>query len=85
MIFLPNLIWNIPHHWPFLELMQNVRATGKDVILPPGRYLLQQIMMMNPVSFPFWFGGLLFYFFTREARSYRALGWAFVSRLRFSC
>ena len=78
LIFLPNLIWNIQHDWPFLELMRNVRATGKDVILPPGRYLLQQIMMINPVSFPFWFGGLLFYFFSREGRTFRALGWTFV-------
>ncbi|HEY0431857.1 MAG TPA: glycosyltransferase family 39 protein [Pyrinomonadaceae bacterium] len=78
LIFLPNLIWNVQHHWPFLELMHNVRATGKDVILPPGQYLLQQIMMMNPASFPFWFGGLLFYLLSREARSYRAFGWAFV-------
>jgi hypothetical protein len=78
LIFLPNLIWNIQHDWPFLELMRNVRATGKDVVLPPGKYLLQQVLMMNPVSFPFWFGGLLFLFFSREARVYRALGWTFV-------
>jgi hypothetical protein len=83
LIFLPNLIWNIQNHWPFLELMQNVRATGKDVILPPARYLLQQIMMMNPASFPFWFGGLLFYFLSREARNYRAFSWAFVITIAF--
>jgi 4-amino-4-deoxy-L-arabinose transferase-like glycosyltransferase len=77
-IFLPNLIWNIQHHWPFLELMHNIRATGKDIILPPGAYLVQQILMMNPASFPFWFGGLLFYFFSRDAKAYRAFGWAFV-------
>src|SRR6185369_12438023 len=47
LIFLPNLIWNIQQHWPFLELMRNVRATGKDVILPPGTYLLQQMLMLN--------------------------------------
>jgi 4-amino-4-deoxy-L-arabinose transferase-like glycosyltransferase len=78
LIFLPNLIWNIQNHWPFLELMHNVRATGKDVILPPGKYLLQQVMMMNPASFPFWFGGLLFYFFSRVGKTYRAFGWTFV-------
>src|ERR1044072_1727490 len=78
LIFLPNLIWNIQHNWPFLELMHNIRATGKDVLLPPGKYLLQQILMLNPVSFPFWFGGLLFYFFSRDAKSYRAFGWTFV-------
>src|SRR4029434_2554401 len=78
LIFLPNLIWNIQHHWPFLELMRNIRTTGKDVVLPPGKHLLQQSLMLNPVSFPFWFGGLLFYLFSREAKSYRNFGFAFV-------
>ena len=78
LIFLPNLIWNIQNHWPFLELMRNIRATGKDVVLSPGMYLMQQVLMMNPVSFPFWFGGLLFYFFSRAAKSYRNFGWTFV-------
>jgi len=83
LIFLPNLIWNIQNHWPFLELMRNVRATGKDVVLPPGRYLLQQVLMMNPASFPFWFGGLLFYFFSRHTNRYRVFGWAFVITILF--
>lgn len=83
LIFLPNLFWNIQNDWPFLELMRNVRATGKDVILPPGAYLLQQALMMNPASLPFWFGGLLFYFFSRDVRSYRAFGWAFVITIAF--
>ena len=78
LIFLPNLIWNIQNNWPFLELMRNIRATGKDVLLSPHQYLLQQILMMNPASFPFWFGGLLFLFFSRSAKNYRALAWAFV-------
>lgn len=77
-IFLPNSIWNVQHHWPFLELMHNIRATGKDIILSPGAYLAQQVLMMNPASFPFWFGGLLFYFFSRDAKAYRAFGWTFV-------
>ena len=83
LIFLPNLIWNIQHHWPFLELMRNINATAKDVVLPPGKYLLQQVVMMNPVSFPFWLGGLLFYFFSRDAKSYRGFGWAFVMTIIF--
>jgi 4-amino-4-deoxy-L-arabinose transferase-like glycosyltransferase len=76
-IFLPNLIWNIQHHWPFLEVMHNIRITGKDIVLPPGAYIGQQILMMNPLSFPFWFGGLLFYF-SRAGHPFRAFGWAFV-------
>jgi hypothetical protein len=83
LIFLPNLIWNIQNNWPFLELMQNVRATGKDVVLPPGEYLLQQVLMLNPASFPFWFGGLLYLFVSRDARNFRALAWAFVIAIAF--
>jgi 4-amino-4-deoxy-L-arabinose transferase-like glycosyltransferase len=83
LIFLPNLIWNIQHHWPFLELMLNIRATGKDVILSPGAYFAQQLLMMNPLSFPFWFGGLLFYFFAQEAKPYRVFGWAFLTTIGF--
>jgi hypothetical protein len=78
LIFSPNLIWNIQNHWPFLELMRNIRATGKDVILSPGMYLVQQVLMLNPVSFPFWFGGLLFYFVSRDGKNYRNFGWTFV-------
>jgi hypothetical protein len=78
LIFLPNLVWNIQHDFPFLELMRNIRETGKDVVLPPGKYLLQQVLMMNPVTFPFWFAGLLFYFFARDARRYCAFGWTLV-------
>jgi 4-amino-4-deoxy-L-arabinose transferase-like glycosyltransferase len=83
LLFLPNLIWNIQHDWPFLELMRNVRATGKDVVLPPGKYLLQQILMMNPMSFPFWFGGLLFFLFSAQARTTRVFGWTFVITILF--
>src|SRR6476660_8392720 len=26
-IFLPNLVWNLQHHWPFLELMHDIKTT----------------------------------------------------------
>ena len=82
LIFLPNLIWNIQNHWPFLELMHNIRVAGKDTILSPGAYLAQQILMMNPASFPFWLSGLIF-LFSRAAKAHRAFGWAFVITIAF--
>jgi uncharacterized membrane protein YecN with MAPEG domain len=82
-IFLPNLIWNIQHHWPFAELMRNIRASGRDVELGPVQFFLQQILGMNAATFPIWFGGLL-YLFTRPAgRKYCALGWAYLVTLVF--
>ncbi len=83
LIFLPNLIWNIQHHWPFFELIHNIRITGKEIAYPPAVYLALQIVMMNPFSLPFWFGGLLFYFFSRAAKPYRNFALAFVITFAF--
>jgi 4-amino-4-deoxy-L-arabinose transferase-like glycosyltransferase len=83
LIFLPNLLWNIHHHWPFLELMRNIRASGRDVVLPPLKYLGQQALMMGPQTLPFWLPGLGFYFFSRRMAAYRMFGWAFVLTIAF--
>jgi 4-amino-4-deoxy-L-arabinose transferase-like glycosyltransferase len=80
-IFLPNLLWNFQHHFPFLELMRNIRASGRDVVLGPGQYLLQQILIMNPLTFPVWLAGIIYLFVARNARPYRLLGWAFLAVL----
>ncbi len=82
-IFLPNLLWNIQHDWPFLELMRNIRESGRDVALAPAAYVLQQILTMNPVTFPIWLAGLAWLFFARDAKNFRALGWMFVVTFGF--
>ena len=78
LIFLPNLIWNIQHHFPFLELQANIRANGRDVPLGPLAFFQQQILLMNPLALPVWLGGLWFYFFTQSGKRFRAIGWAWV-------
>ncbi len=78
MIFLPNLLWNVDHHWPFLQLMHNIRAEGRDVTRGPVAFMLEQILMVNPFAFPLWLGGLVWLFFARTGRRYRVLGWAYV-------
>lgn len=83
LLFLPNLLWNIHHHWPVLELMHNIRVSGKDIALPPLAFLGQQILMAGPFTFPFWFSGLCFYFFSGKAKPFRAFGWAFVITIGF--
>lgn len=79
LIFLPNIVWNIRHDWPFLELMRNIRESGRDVKLPPLQFLVQQIMVMNPGTFPVWLAGLVFLFLAHDARPFRVLGWTFVT------
>lgn len=80
-IFLPNLIWNIQHHWPFLELMRNIRASGRDLPFTPLGYMRAQIFLMTPVTFPVWFLGVLYFFLFRDGKPFRFLGWTFLTVL----
>jgi 4-amino-4-deoxy-L-arabinose transferase-like glycosyltransferase len=77
-IFLPNLIWNYQHHFPFLEIQENIRRSGRNVGLTPISFFAQEVLSMNPVTLPIWLAGLWFYFFTKIGRPFRALGWAWV-------
>jgi 4-amino-4-deoxy-L-arabinose transferase-like glycosyltransferase len=77
-IFLPNLLWNWQHHFPFLELQSNIRASGRDVALGPMAFLSQEIVLMHPLTLPVWLGGLWYYFFTAAGKRFRAIGWAWV-------
>jgi Dolichyl-phosphate-mannose-protein mannosyltransferase len=78
LIFLPNLLWNIQHHFPFLELQANIRRSGRDVPLTPLAFFGQEILTMHPLTLPLWLAGLWFYFFSPSGRPFRALGWAWV-------
>jgi hypothetical protein len=78
LIFLPNLLWNIQHHFPFLELQANIRANGRDVPLGPLAFFQQEMLLMNPLALPIWLGGLWLYFFTKSGKPFRAIGWAWV-------
>ncbi len=78
LIFLPNLLWNIHYHWPFLELMRNIKAEGRDVILPLPQFSLQQTFLVDPFTAPIWLRGLFALLFFRRFKSYRVLGWAYL-------
>jgi hypothetical protein len=78
LIFLPNLLWNVHYHWPFLELMHNIRAEGRDVVLPLGQYFLQQTILIDPITAPIWLTGLIALLFSERLKPYRFLGWSYL-------
>jgi hypothetical protein len=78
LIFLPNLVWNIQHHFPFLELQANIRRSGRDVPLTPWAFFGQETLAMHPLALPLWLAGLWFYFFSPRGKPFRVLGWAWV-------
>jgi hypothetical protein len=74
-IFLPNLIWQIRHHFPTIEDLANVRREHKNVILSPLAFVIEQIIDLLPILFPMWLAGVIW--FLRDRR-WRVLGWTFV-------
>ncbi|HKO98953.1 MAG TPA: glycosyltransferase family 39 protein [Pyrinomonadaceae bacterium] len=81
MIFLPNLLWLVKHDFPFLELMRNIRESGRDVVRGPISFLADQAFITNPLLFPLWAGGLIWLFFGKEGRRYRIFGWWYLVML----
>jgi hypothetical protein len=91
-IAMPNLLWQVHYHFPFLELIHNIRLTNRDVVRGPVAFVLDQATIMNPILFPLWVGGVIWLFVgktkTREVLNadesqlrdsrYRLLGWTFL-------
>ncbi len=77
-LFLPNLIWNVQHHFPFLQLMANIARSGRNVSLSHWLFLKQQAEMMSYVTAPFWLVGLGYLLFHRDGRRFAPLGIAYL-------
>jgi len=78
LIFLPNLLWNVAYHWPFVELMRNVKADDRDVVLSPWQYFSQQILLIHPLSAVMWITGVIALLAARRFKPYRFLGFAYL-------
>ncbi len=81
LIFLPNLIWMIQHHFPHLEMLANIKRNGRNVALSPIGFFGQQVLGMQPVAFPIWICGLWAFLFSKQGRPFKALGFAYVVAL----
>ena len=78
LLFAPNLIWNIQHHFPFLELQANIRRNHRNVDLSPLLFWSEETVDMLPLSVPLWLAGLWYFLVAPQGRPFRALGYAFV-------
>jgi Dolichyl-phosphate-mannose-protein mannosyltransferase len=76
-IALPNFFWQWQHRFPFLQLMHNVSRNGRDTSLPLLAYLKAQSQMLGFVAAILVLFALLF-FFSKQGRAFRALGWAYL-------
>ncbi|HXY11511.1 MAG TPA: glycosyltransferase family 39 protein [Terriglobales bacterium] len=74
-LFLPNIIWQIRHHFPTIEDLENVRRSGKNVVLGPIAFMKEQILVMGPILLFVWLPGLAWLL---QRRTWRVLGLTFV-------
>jgi hypothetical protein len=76
-LFLPNLIWEVRHGWPQIEVVRNAQRFKNEAVSPV-RFLFEQILFLHPVELPIWLGGLVWYLGSREGKRFRFLGWAYL-------
>ncbi|HSW56338.1 MAG TPA: glycosyltransferase family 39 protein [Ignavibacteriaceae bacterium] len=78
LIFSPYIIWNITHDFAHLEFMRNA-ASRKYGGLTPISFILDQILILNPLSILIWLPGIVFYFFNKDGKQFRAVGYIWLT------
>lgn len=76
-MWLPNLIWQAQHGWPFFEMAESLHAEGVDES-NSFLFLPLQVMLIGPFSLPIWVAGLRSFFRGERLRPYRFVAWTFV-------
>ena len=71
-IFLPFIIWNITHDFAHLEFMRNA-ASRKYGGLTPISFIMDQLLILNPLAIFIWLPGIYFFFFNEEGKKFKAV------------
>jgi 4-amino-4-deoxy-L-arabinose transferase-like glycosyltransferase len=77
LFFLPNLLWEIRHHFATIEVLQNA-ARFKNAPVSWYGFIAEQALLVHPLAFPVVLAGLWFFFRSKEGHAYRFLGWTYV-------
>ncbi len=75
-VALPNVIWQLVHGLPFLELLRN--DNSGNLIGTPLEFAVLQTFLMNFVLLPLWMTGVIAPFFSKRLRDVRFLSIAFI-------
>jgi hypothetical protein len=78
LVFSPYVLWNLANGLPHLEFMRNASAE-KYSSLTRGRFLVDQVMNMNPTVVLVALLGLAWYSLSKDGRRFRSLGIVFLT------
>lgn len=82
LIFLPNLVWQVRHGLPFIELNRNAVAM-KNAPLSPLEFLTGLVLEAGLPVFLLVLAGAALFLFSSALKPFRAFGWAFLLLLAF--
>lgn len=80
LLFLPHLLWQQANAWPTLEFMHDTNAY-KNVPVTLSKYLLGQLLFVNPLALLVWGTGLVWVFQSRAGRQYRLFAYIYLGML----
>ena len=78
LVFSPYVLWNLAHGLAHLEFMRNASAE-KYSSLTRGRFVVDQVVNMNPTVVLVALLGLVWYLFAKDGRRFRCLGIVFLA------
>lgn len=78
LVFLPNLIWQMQHHFISLDFLSHLHARDLRQGRYKGFFPGQLWVCVNLATVPLTLLGLWFYLTRQEGRRYRLLGWTFI-------
>jgi hypothetical protein len=78
LIALPNVLWQVHHHWPTLEFLRNGQIRHKNVILDPLHFFLAQFGNEQPVNALLWITGIVALLRAKSITNARWLGLTYV-------
>lgn len=76
LIFLPNLIWQVQHHFVSLDVLKHIHE--RDVRIGRTKDFLPDQLKFTLLAAPLWLAGLYFYLVSSKGRRFRLLGWMYI-------
>ena len=76
LIFLPNALWQVQHHFISLDFLQHIHA--RDIRIGRTEGFIPQQLKLTLLAFPLCLAGLYSVFFSRPGSRFRMLGWMYL-------
>jgi hypothetical protein len=76
LVFLPNFLWQVQHHFISLDFLKHIHA--RDMRVGRTKNFLPAQLQLTLFAFPLWLAGLYFYLFSPKARRLRMLAWMYL-------